>query len=81
MIRLLIHRFLARTGVPMVLNNFLTKTNRSSAPAWQALDCFLRTRIGLQAVRPGVAMESPAARLAQPAHGSERSRSVIPRMP
>jgi hypothetical protein len=25
MIRRLIHRFFARTGVPMVLNNFLTK--------------------------------------------------------
>jgi hypothetical protein len=56
----LIHRFCERTGVPMVLNTSFNDNEPIVCTPRQALDCFLRTRIGLQAVRAAVAMVSPA---------------------
>ena len=43
----LIHRFFARTGVPMVLNTSFNENEPIVCTPRQALDCFLRTRMDL----------------------------------
>ena len=43
----LIHRFFARTGVPMVLNTSFNENEPIVCTPRQALDCFLRTRMDM----------------------------------
>jgi len=76
----LTQRFFERNGVSMVLNISFNETESIACTPRQALDCFLRTRAGLQAVRPGrqhwhrqLAWPSPlAAQSGADAYGSHQ---------